>query len=65
MLTYKSRANDTLVRFNKCPLGTIEKRGNLWVYIPRGCDRQVVWEFKSLRELKKFLEGGSEIHLTV
>lgn len=64
MLVYERRANDTLVRFKKAPLGVIEKRDKLWVYIPRACDRQVVWEFKSLMELKKFLQGGSEIHLT-
>lgn len=65
MLDYRTRPNDILVSFKKRPLGTIEKIGNFWVYIPRACDRQIKIEFKSLMELKKYLQGGSEIHLTV
>lgn len=65
MLDYQTRPNDILVRFKKRPLGTIEKIGKLWVYIPRACDRKIQIEFKSLMELKKYLQGGSEIHLTV
>ena len=65
MLNYSQRENDILVRFKKRPLGTIEKQSNLWVWMPRACDRAIRWEFQSLTELKKFVEGPTEIRLTL
>lgn len=63
MLNYSQRENDILVRFNKRPLGTIEKSGRLWAYLPRACDRVIRWEFNSLQELKNFLQEPSQIKL--
>lgn len=64
MLNYLQRENDILVRFNKRPLGTAEKQGKVWVWMPRACDRAVRWEFSSLMELKQFLTQPSQIVLT-
>jgi hypothetical protein len=64
MLNYFQRENDILVRFNKRPLGTIEKSGRLWAYLPRACDRAIRWEFGSLQEVKSFLTEPSRISLT-
>ena len=64
MLNYSQRENDILVRFNKRPLGTIEKSGRLWAYLPRACDRAIRWEFSSLEEVKGFLTEPSRINLT-
>jgi hypothetical protein len=64
MLNYSQRENDILVRFKKRPLGTIERTGRLWAYLPRACDRAIRWEFGSLQEAKNFLEEPSRITLT-
>jgi hypothetical protein len=64
MLNYSQRDNDILVRFNRRPLGTIERTGRLWAYIPRACDRAIRWEFPSLEEVKAFLTEPSRITLT-
>lgn len=64
MLNYTQRENDIQVRFNRRPLGVIEKVGRMHVYIPRACDRAIRWEFPSLNEVKAFLEEPSRITLT-
>lgn len=64
MLNYSQRENDILVRFNRRPLGTIERSGRMHVYIPRACDRAIRWEFDSLNQVKAFLEEPSRITLT-
>lgn len=64
MLNYTQRENDILVRFNKRPLGVIEKAGRMHVYIPRACDRAIRWEFATLENVKEFLTEPSRINLT-
>lgn len=64
MLTYTRRETDTLVRWKKRPLGTIEKQGHMWVWLPRACEKGIRWEFASLMELKQFLQSPSQIVLT-
>lgn len=64
MLSYQQRENDILVKWKKRPLGTAERQGKVWVWMPRACDRAIRWEFSSLMELKQFLQQPSQILLT-
>lgn len=63
MINYTQRESDIMVKWKKSPLGTIERKEGFWAYIPRATDRAIRWEFNSLQEVKRFIEGKSLITL--
>jgi hypothetical protein len=58
MLNYQQKEQYIAVKWKRKEIGRIFRESGLWVYKPRGCDGKVVSDgFKSLTQLKQYLEG--------